>query len=410
MRRILLVLTLLMALLAMPAAAFAQDAPAMPPVPCGNLSDDDCTFLQDSQAANQKITSFDSAGAIDLVLTDIPGLPSDVSIGLVTESSIAFAPEFMEQALELQAKMRDPETDPTAMIDDMMAMGVGFYANTNFDVTLDLTLSEDVAALLSQQAGVAIPETLNLPTRLVDGFFYANLDDLAQVVPGLSGWIGFDMVGLITASLEQSAALDGGMGSMEPAMMGAMIGGSLNTNPALQAALDANTMVERLDDTTVGDVDAAQFLHTFDMGGFLADPAVIALILQQAQAQMAMQAELGQEAPMTDADIQMVADMLPMLAPMLLSGLQWETINTIGLDDLYTYATETNIEWDLGSVIGMAGAVLGEGAVPAISGSPYFAFNMTSDKSNINGEVTIEAPEGAVIIPLDQMTGADSSM
>ena len=412
MRRILLVLTLLVALLAMPAAAFAQDAPSQPPVPCGDLSDDDCTLLQDSRTASPEITSYDATMDFAFALTDVPSLPSDISFGIVSDGSFAFDPEFMAQALEFQARMQDTEVDPASMMEETMAMGLGFYENASFDITLDIALSQQVAALLSQQAGVDIPETLNLPLRLVDGFFYANLDDLAQVVPGLSGWIGFDIVGFLDATMEQSlSTLEDGMSEMDPATMGAMMGGSMGANPEMQAAVEANTQVERLDDTTVGDVEVAQFLHTFDLGGFLADPAVIDMIVQQVQAQAAMQAEMGQDVPMTDADVQMVADMLPMLAPMLLSGLQWATVNTIGLDDLFVYTTETNVEWDLGSLINMAGAMLGEGSTPAVSGSPYFALNVAAENSNINGDVTIEAPEGAMIVPLDQMLeGADSSM
>ena len=410
MRRTLLVLTLLMALLAVPMAAFAQDTPTMPPVPCGDLSDDDCAFLEDSRAANQELVAYDASVNFDFSLTDVPNLPQDVSVGLVSDGSFTFSPELAARGMELQS---NPPEDAVAMAAEMMDLGLSFYTDSQFDMTWDISLSEDVAALLSQQAGVAIPEALNLPLRLVDGFFYANVDDLAQVVPGLSGWIGIDMAGFLSATMEQSmATLEEGMSSMDSASIGAMMGSGMAMDPDVQAAVDNNTMVERLDDATIDGVDVAQFVSSFDLGGFLADPVVIDMIVQQAKAQIDMQGEMGGEAaPLSDEDIQMVSEMLPMLAPMLLSGIQWDTTRSIGLDDLYVYETETNIAWDLGSVIGMAGAMMGDGASAGSASDAAFSLYVSTVNSNFGGDVQVDAPEGAMIIPLDQMLeGTDASM
>lgn len=401
MRRILLVLTLLIALLAMPAAAFAQDAPTMPPVACGDLSEDDCAFLQDSRAASQELASYNASVTIDFALTDVPNLPRDVSFSLASDSAFSLNPDLAAQMADLQANMAD---DPAMVAQGLMDIAVGFYQDTQFDTTWDITLSQDVAALLSQQAGLELPETLNLPMRLVDGFFYANLDDLAQVVPGLSGWIGFDIAGYLAATMDQSmAVLEESMSSMDPALMGAMISSNAVMNPELQAAVSDNTTVERLEDATVDGTDVAQFRSSFDLGGFLSNPTVIDMIVQQARMQVEAQAALGQDTSgMTDADIQMVADMLPMLAPMLLSGIQWETNSSIGIEDLQVYTSETNISWDLGSVISMAGAMMNE--QPArTQGAPAFSLDVRTENSNFNGDVQVEAPEGAQIVPLDQV-------
>ncbi len=410
MRRILLVLTLLVALLAMPAAAFAQE---MPPVPCGDLSEDDCALLQDSRAANMEVNSYDASVNFDFSLTGLPNLPQDISFGVVSDGSFYFSPEFMQQAKDFQAMMQEDDgSDPMAMMEQSMNMGMMFYDEAAFDMTWDISLSDEVATLLSQQAGVAIPTELNLPLRLVDGFFYANLDDVGQIVPGLSGWIGFDMVGFLEASMDQTmTALEEGVNSMDPATMGAMMGSGTAMNPELQAAVDANTMVERLDDATVDGVDVAQFAWSFDLGGFLAEPAVIDMLMQQISAQMEMQAAVDPgAAPMTDADIQMVAEMVPMLAPMLLSGLEWETNSAIGLDDLYVYNTESNVYWDLGSTIGMAGAMMGDPSASGVASDAAFSLDVSAVNSNFNSDVEIEAPEGAQIIPLEQMLEDGASM
>lgn len=402
MRRILLVLTLLAALLAMPLVAFAQDAPTMPPVACGNLSDEDCTFLEDSKAANQTLETYDSVMALDFSLTDIPGLPSDFSFSLDSQGSFSLNPELAATMLELQA---NPPADPAEMAQAFMDAGLSFYSDNMFDLILDITLSDDVAAQLSAQAGVEIPTEINLPIRLVDGFFYANVDDLAAIAPGLSGWIGFDLVGMLEASMAQSkAALEEGMASMDSAALGAMVSGNAAMNPELQAAVNDNLSVERLEDSAVDGVDVAQFAWSFDLGGFISDPAVIDMIIQQAGAQIAMQAEMGDGAPpVTEGDLKMIGDMLPMFAPMLLAGVQWETNTSIGIEDLYVYTSETNIAWDLASVINMVGAMSGNKAAAAVSGSPAFSLDVSSARSNFNGEVDIVAPEDAVIIPIEAM-------
>jgi hypothetical protein len=414
MRRILLVLTLVVALLALPAAAFAQDAPILPPVPCGDLSEEDCAILQDSQAASMELFAYDATLNFDFALTDVPDLPQDISFGFVSDGSFSFSPEFLAQAMEFQAMMQENDmSDPMAMMEQSMDIGMAFYDQAAFDMVWDVTLSDDVAALLSQQAGVTIPTELNLPLRLVDGFFYANLDDVAQIVPGLSGWIGFDMVGFLEASMDQTMAMmEEGMSEMDPATMGAMMGSGTAMNPELQAAVEANTMVERLDDATVNGADVATFLHTFDFGGFLSDPAVIGMLVDQLQAQVATQNMMSEDAlPLTEEDIAMVAEMVPMLAPMLLSGLEWETVNTIGLDDLFVYTTDTSVSWDLGQLIGMAGAMMGDASAAGQQSDAFFSLDVAAENSNFNGDVTVEAPEGAMIIPLDQMLeDSDASM
>ncbi len=402
MRRILLVLTLLVALLAMPLVAFAQDASTMPPVACGNLSDEDCTFLEDSKVANQQLATYDSVVGIDFSLTDIPDLPSDIGVSVMSQGSFSVNPELSAAMLELQA---NPPADPAEMVQAVMDASLAFYGDTQADMIWDIGLSEQVASLLSQQAGVTIPTELNLPLRLVDGFLYANVDDLASIVPGLSGWLGVDVLGALEANMGQSmAAIEEGMSSMDPAAMGAMLSGSTAMNPELQAAVNDNIYVERLDDSVIDGVDVAQFVWSFDLGGFISDPAVIDMIVTQAGAQMAMQSEMeGSAPPMTAEDLNMIADMLPMLAPMLLSGIQWDTTASIGIEDLYVYTTETNIAWDLGSMISMVGAMSGDPAAGAVKGSPDFSLNVSAANSNFDGEVDIVAPEDAMIVPLDEM-------
>lgn len=407
MRRILLVLTLLIALLAMPAAAFAQATPTTPPVACGDLAKADCTFLQDSQDANRAISTFDADVNLDFSLTDVPNLPKDISFSVASTGSYSVNPDLSTQAMGLESKMA---TDPAGAAADLLDLGLAFYTDTNFDMTWDITLSKDVAALLSQQAGVAVPEKLHLPMRMVDGFFYANVDDFAALMPGAAGWIGFDIAGLMKANLKQStAALEQGMANMDPAAMGAMLGSSATMNPELQAALNANTKVERLDDATVDGVDAAQFRWTFDLPGFITSPAVVKAVVDQAKAQIAAQTAAGEDPGVTAADLDMVTGMLPMFAPTLLSGINFETNASLGIKDMYVYNTETKVDWDLGSVIGMVGTLMGGGAPTKVAGKPAFALDVAAQNSNIDGDVKIEAPAGAVIIPLDQLMGSSDT-
>lgn len=405
MRRGLLALLVLLALVLAPTAAFAQDEPVELPVACGSLADEDCAFLEMSALAMRELSSYAATVDLSMSLRNLPTLPADLSVSINTDGAFAVDPELAARMAALQ--MAD-QSDMEATMQEMMDLVVDLYYDIAFDMTFDLGISSDIASLLSQSAGVAIPEELSLPMRMLDGFVYVNLDDVGSKVEeaqGVSGWIGIDYGTLMSDAVEGAMAQMEKGGAMDPTNLSVASSLNMSLNKDLQEAARAYTEVERLDDVTVDGVDAAQFRSSFDLAGFITDPAFLDMVLQQIQTQMEMQAAMGQDVPpVSDADIQMVTDMLPMVAPMLLSGLEFDTVSTIGIEDGYVLSTETNVSWDLATVVTMAAAAQGQQIRPQRGAdAPVFEFFVRAENSAFNEPVEVEVPEDVQIIPLDQL-------
>jgi hypothetical protein len=152
--------------------------------------------------------------------------------------------------------------------------------------------------------------------------------------------------------------------------------------------------VERADDATIDGQEAAVFLTTFDFGRFVGSPAFAELLISQRELlNESMEMELSEE------ELGEMLSLLPMFGPMLFTGLDFEIMQTIGLDDFYVYDSELIFNWDLSSIIAVvrmadASIELPEGIAPVIN------FNVTSSAGDYNAIDEIAAPEGAMIVDL----------
>ncbi len=411
MRRGLLVVLILLGLVLAPAAAFAQDVAIDLPVACGDLSEEDCTFLEESSAAMQNISSYSMSMEMAVALTNVPGLPADLSVDFAVDGAFSADPEVIAAMTALQLGATD-EDDPMATFDALMAAVVDFYATSAFDLTMSLNFSRDIGQLLQQSAGVPVPESITLPMRLVDGFFYMNMEGLADYLQGeeeLQGWIGFDIATMMAESVAQmNEQMGEGEFGADPSL--AIMSSSMQINAEMMETFNEFTAVERLDDDTVDGTDVARFRWDFDLAGFAASPAFADMIGQQVMMQLQMQEAMGQEMPVSEADLQSALSMLPMIAPMLLSNAEVVTESSIGLEDKLVYESETNVNWGLGTVLMMAAAA--QGAAPtrpqAGADAPNFEMVVRSSNAGFGEEIEVEVPEDAQIIPLDEMQSSSS--
>ncbi|MGL4648323.1 MAG: hypothetical protein ACRC1H_02850 [Caldilineaceae bacterium] len=401
MRRTLLLLLVLLALVVAPLSAFAQDN--MPPVPCGNLADEDCDFLKESREVMQALETYSADVSVDVSLANVPSLPADAGFSLESSGSFVLSPEVNQAMMEMQQ-------DPAAMVENMdefMQTAIDFYSETQFDMELALGVSEGLADLLAAQAGMPLPESLDLAMRMVDGVVYINADSIAELTgdDSISGWLGIDMVGALEQSTEQmlEAMQSGDM--MDPAALSSALAG-VNSQQMMAEQFVEYVDVERLEDSEVDGVAVAQFLYTFDLAGFVASPEFVEMLSAQIEQQMAMQDAMGQAPPMSEEDLAMITEMLPMFAPMLLSGVEWETVSAIGIEDGYLYTTETSVEWDLAQVASMAGAMMGGEMGGPARGADEAMFSMSVFAQNYDfgADIVIEAPEDATMVPLDGMS------
>lgn len=385
---------LIMLIAASAVPAFAQDLPA--PF-CGDLSEEDCTILVESQDASLAVESFSNYLDVNILIAGVPGLPADeLAFNYNQDGTYSLDPELAMEITQMQ--MQDPE----ALMEDMDAMVevlLDLYANLALDTTVSFTMPEEIAALISEQAGVTVPTTVSAMGRMVDGIGYGNIDELAGEIDelnGISGWYGIDVVSLMQMGFEQSMAQADQSGNMAASMTGYGLTNFLNTEEG-RAMIEEYVEIERAADETVDGADVAVFNSTFDFGRFIGSPAFAELLVSQLDTinQLA-------ETELTEEELSQVLTMLPMFGPMLFTGLDFEITRRIDLESYQVVESELVFDWDLSSLIAVA--QMADSSLELPEGlSPVISLNVVNNAADFDAIEEITAPEDAVIMPLDAM-------
>ncbi|MEZ4615273.1 MAG: hypothetical protein R2867_07145 [Caldilineaceae bacterium] len=379
---------LLLMLIASTVPAFAQ----LPDPFCGDLSDDDCAILMDAQDASLEVESSSSFVDANILIAGVPGLPADeLAFNYNQESSVALDPQLAMEIVEMQ------QMAPDELMDNMDAMVetlLDLYSTIALDTAVSFTMPQEVADMLSGEAGFEVPNTLSAMLRMLDGYGYANVDELAAEVPeltGVSGWYGLDVVSLMQMSFEQSMAEADTGSNMAASMTGFGLTSFFNSEEG-RAMIADFVEVERGADTTIDGQDVAVFNTTFDFGRFVGSPVFAELLVSQRELiNQAMDMHLS------ESELQEALSLLPMFGPMLFTGLDFEVVQRIGLEDFYTYESELTFHWDLSSLIAVAKMAdasldLPEGIAPVIH------FDVVNNASDFNNIEEIVAPEDAMIV------------
>lgn len=394
-KNLLMVLLLLALSLFSTGTALAQD---LPEPFCGALAEDDCEILRQSQTAQLEVTS--STSSVEMVATvlGVPGLPAEELVfNWLQDATIHIDPEVMMEMIELQ--MAGPEE----MIENMDALGdltVELYRTMDLDAEVSLSLPQEIAALLSAQSGIDVPEELMMHVILKDGIGYIAAEDLAFIDPSIATmgeWFGVDIAGAVEMGFEQS--MNAQNAADQQAMMQSMAIGSLLNDEEVRGLFEGFVTAERGDDGEVEGAEVAVFESGFDFAGFLSSPGFWSLIAENLDAINAMA-----DMQLTAEELQQAQMGMTFLGPALLQGLTFNSTTSIGLDDNLPYAQTIDFAWDLSSLLAFAAST---GALPA--GSPseaMISLEVDSVSSDYNSAPEIEAPEDAVIIPLDAMAGA----
>lgn len=379
---------LLVLLIASTVPAFAQ----LPDPFCGGLSDDDCAILVDSQDASLEVESSSSSVTIDMMVAGIPGLPADeLAFNYTQDASVALDPELVMAVVEMQ------QMSPDELMDDMEGMVetlLALYGNIGLDADVSFTMPDEIADLFSAEAGIDIPTTLSAMFRMVDGYGYANIDELAAEIPelaGLSGWYGLDVVSLMEIGFEESMANANSGSDMAASMTGFGLTSYLNSQEGRDMIADF-VEVERVNDATIDGQEMAVFVTTFDFGRFVGSPVFAEILLSQRE-----MLNEAMDMNLTEAELTEALSLLPMFGPMLFTGLDFEVEQQIGLDDLYVHESTLVFHWDLSSIIAVArmagaGDDIPEGIAPVIN------LDVSNSAFDFNAIDAIEAPEGAMIV------------
>ena len=202
----------------------------------------------------------------------------------------------------------------------------------NGELNLTLTIPPEVAAMAAGTMDQPLPETLSFSLRLVDGFAYINLDDIAGALPpdaGIPpGWMGADLTTVLDMASQQMDKLENSDGMADAGAMEDTM--SEFQDPAV---LSEFLSIERLADTEVMGQSAAVFLTTFDYGAFLNSDLFASIMEAQMDA-------------MDSTDSSDMGQAMSMMGPMF-ENMNIQVTETIGLDDHYKHAVNIHFDWDM---------------------------------------------------------------
>jgi len=393
MRKNALLILLVIALLAFSAApALAQD---LPEPFCGDLEEADCAILQAAQDAQMEISSYVSTVDATALVAGIPGLPADeLTFEWSQDTVLSMDPELTMAMAELQ--MQGPEA-MMENLEELADLTVQFYQTLGVDATVDLTLPEEIASILSAQAGVEVPEDLSLQVVMVDGFAYIATEGLAFLGPQLTDmgeWIGVDLASAVEMGFDQS------LNSSDPAQQAQMAQSlglsSMLSSEEVRGLFEDFVVVERLDDADVDGTDVAVFETSFDFAGFLASPGFWQFLTDNLDTISSMS-----QTPITEEELQQAQMALTFLGPALLEGLEFTSTSSLGAEDSLPYGQLVSFNWDLAGLLQFAAST---GAVPAGTGrDALISLEIDATNSEFDAAPEITAPEDATIIPLEGM-------
>lgn len=406
--KIFVLLAVLALLLGTVTPALAQDtAGSEPPVFCGDLSKEDCAVLQKSHDLMNQVAQETALTTLDVTLNGIPGLPAEKINTTVTSNMTSVAnPAAMAAAQKLNGLTQE---EILQMLADDPQPIVDLFSGWSFDASLGVTMSAELASLISAQSGLQVPDQLAIQAKLVDGVLYWDLSEVAAFVPTVApGWVGFPLLDVVKEYAKQ--------GAFEQALQAMQQQGATGAGGVTIAGLGSGQFIKQYAETfqkymtiesgDVVDVDgqpAATYNTTMDVAAFLSSPDFQQIVVDLAKA------GAFESTGLTMADIEQNVQMLGMMGPMLFTGMTATAKQTIGLDDLYQYEYESEVAWDMSGLVQMAAA---SGQLPAelkpTSDQVGFDIKTAISNSNMSTEATetIEAPADAQMIPLESVLTA----
>lgn len=403
-----LCIALFTVLLAMPSTAFAK---ADEQSYCDAVTADDCELISASEEAMEDVTTMTSSTEMAILLRDIPELPISV-IGLQYEQDSSMI--LSDDALALIDDLRAMSPDDAEELFNNPVAALELYeemlGGMSMAVDMRLQLSDDLATIanmaVQQELGVPLPETMTFSMIIDDGLMYADLESVSDFMPEmgamLQGWVGFELAPVLELAkaelanqpAQQQIQLDGMVGSINMSPTGPLVAQIGTFDPANQVTQFLN--VEREDDGVINGEDVAVLRTTFDFDAFFESPIFRQLFLQI----MAEQGDVD-VASLSEAEVDEMIAMVQIMGPVVLQELILDVVEGISLESDYLLSRELLLEWDLTSVLQMAAAT-GEIDMPA-GAEPFVGIEANTYIEQINEDIEISAPEGALVLPVAMM-------
>lgn len=400
-----LIICVLLGLMAvMPVAA--QDNIAY----CDTLTADECALISGTVSAMSAISSGATEMTIEMVMQDIPDMPTpDMSFRY--DQSIGFM--LGEDVAALIRDLQGMTPEEMQALGDEPAVGIEMARilvnDMNFGMDMDLQMTDGMAAFLSEEMrddiGMDLPTDLSLRIMIVDGIFYVDTASIAPFAPEITafvdGWVGLDANPLIDMAAAELAAE--GMAGSAPSGSGATGTGTIGMTGALVATVEMLDPsgeiikfldVQPLEGDTASD-GAATFLTTVNYADFFQSPVFRELVAFFAE---------DQGAPMSEQELDDTVQLAQIMGPSLLQGLTLQLVEQIDEATGHVAAGDLLLEWDLASLLLLASQ--GDPSLQVPDGAePFVGFNIVTAAEQLNQDVDLSAPEGAFVVPTEMLMG-----
>ncbi len=395
--RKLLIICLALFLTMLPSAVFAQDdgtASSSPFVGCGELAAEECEALVATWANMEELTSGSSETALDINVSNVPGLPMD-SIEMQVDRTAQFNVDqaLVDKFMELQAM--DP-ADLAAMVadpDEYAALVAELIAGLDTQQNLRFTFSEELAGQISEAAGLDVPPEVQLNLILKDGTLYIFLDDIMGLVPNIPplfrGWVGLDVQPLIDLALQEAGSMDLPVGPEVLRFVPPGVG-MAGVGLAMQRPLNQYA------DVTVAE-DGSGYEAAMNFVGYFASPEFRDLLAIAVE-----EAEIAQGEPLTADDIDQLANVVTLIGPVIAEDLSY--VIDMATDGEYITETDGALEWDTADLLDLI-ATLQDSDEPLLESAPYIKMDGTTTYADHDSGEAVEAPQGAFVLPVQMLMG-----
>lgn len=349
---------------------------------CGEIPERECAALAATSTVMAGLTSGTTENTMEVYLTGGALGDAALSLRISSENTFVAEPETLTRLVELKNMPPDALMADPAAISELMLLPLSI----DIDQTITVAFSPELLEMLSTRFGTTPPVTFSFHTRIIDNVMYIRPADFAAFgaqPQWLPEWVGIRMIGLLSDTVASTMASEDfttqDLTETQNNLMtpgAALATGVVYYVPPDQISLYADFM--HLSPLGTREMDGQQanvYGLTWDIPRYLGG----ALFAQQT----GLSSTYGHPS--------MVSYLLGTLSVVLLDGLHAQTIQTVGVDDSYLYAVETQVEWALGIP---GGARLAE--------RPVLGFRSSTINRDLNAVEAIAPPARATVLPLDQ--------
>jgi hypothetical protein len=393
MRKALTLLTVLVLLLTA-SLSLAQDDLEY----CGSLSEEDCALLNSAAPSLPDSTAFEATFVMDVTAPEEEAFAFTMSAA----GGYVMDPAELEDALEAVADLSILEFN----LDN--ALDIADATINSFDGELLITINPP--------ADAAPPMFQSIPLNLwlVDGVGYVDLSPVAMFDPSFDGVFGMDIIDTVRFGLSEVTIGDlleaGEDMTFDFEDFGELNAEDFNfgqqqvqlTDEEGIAFLEETMTLERLEDTEIGGSPVAVFEFAFDVPALFSSQPFMEGFEMNAPEEAGMTAE-----EFSEVMVEAVGEDSTFV------------INYyVGLEDNFTYGIDLSMNLDLD--IAVLEAAFDEGMMDDMDASeedtdgetmdeemmsPVLDFNFafTFTRSNINGLESIELPENAVVVTIEEL-------